>query len=251
MLIGLLSDPHANLPAVMTVLSDVEAVRPDLLICLGDFVGYGAHPNEVVAAVREQCDVFLIGNHDLAALGAIDISDFNEYAAAAARWTNAEISAETRGFLESLAPRGAAAGIELAHASIRDPIWEYVMDSESAAASFASAEFSVAAVGHTHIPAVFSHDSRGVGGLRVITPEGHAEVRMIEDLAGQDRRLLLNPGGIGQPRDGDPRASWATWEDDSATFTVRRLEYPVAEAQASIVAAGLPEVLAKRLAEGW
>lgn len=251
MLIGLLSDPHANLPALQTVLDDVDRVKPDLLICLGDFVGYGAQPNEVVAALRDRCHVSLIGNHDLAALGAIDYSDFNEFAAAAAQWTNSQLSDETRRFLEGLEPRGSGAGIELAHASIRDPIWEYVLDSETAAASFAAAEFSVAAVGHTHVPAIFSHDSHGVGGLRVITPAGPQVQRSIEDLLPPGSRLLLNPGGIGQPRDGDPRASWATWDDESATLTIRRLEYPVADAQASIVAAGLPDILANRLAEGW
>jgi diadenosine tetraphosphatase ApaH/serine/threonine PP2A family protein phosphatase len=252
-LLGFLSDPHANLQALEAVLADVDRVKPDSLICLGDFVGYGANPNEVVEALRDRCDVNLIGNHDLAALAAIDISDFNPHAAAAATWTQEQLSAGTREFLESLSPTGKVGDIELAHASIRDPIWEYVLDSSIATASFDEHPFQIAFVGHTHVPAVFSRESesRRVSGFRIIVPAGSLMVREIPRLLDEGARVLINPGGIGQPRDGDPRASWATWAEDEQVLTLRRVEYPVSEAQRVIVAAGLPELLAERLAEGW
>lgn len=245
-MIGLLSDPHANLPALEAVLRDVERVGPETLICLGDFVGYGAQPNEVVEALRTRCDVHLIGNHDLAALGAIDISSFNSHAAAAARWTASHLTSESRTFLESLEPRGVFRGLHLAHASVRDPVWEYVLDYSTAAANFDHLDFEVAIVGHTHVPAVFVRQSEGeIRGLRVITLDPERQISLPEG------RLILNPGGVGQPRDGDPRASWALWDMEERVFTVRRLEYPVDQAQQAIRAAGLPEILAERLTQGW
>jgi predicted phosphodiesterase len=252
-LLGFLSDPHANVQALEAVLADVDRVKPDALICLGDFVGYGANPNEVVDALRNRCDTNLIGNHDLAALDAIDISEFNPHAAAAARWTQVHLGAETRAFLEGLSPTGKAGDIELAHASIRDPIWEYVLDSSIAAASFDERPFQIAFVGHTHVPAVFSRDpeSHRVSGLRIIVPAGSVVTRELPGLLNDGARVLLNPGGIGQPRDGDPRASWATWAEEEKVLTLRRVEYAVADAQKAILAAGLPELLAERLSEGW
>jgi diadenosine tetraphosphatase ApaH/serine/threonine PP2A family protein phosphatase len=248
-LIGFLADPHANLPAVETVLADVDRVRPDALVCLGDFVGYGAHPNEVVDALRHRCDLSLVGNHDLAALGKIDLSEFNRQAAQAALWTQEHLSREAGGFLESLTPRASFEGAQLAHASLRDPVWEYVDSPAVAAANFAANDFGIAFVGHTHVPAAYWHkqDQDGVGGGWVsLAADSHAA-----ELSLSHSRLLLNPGGIGQPRDGDPRASWATWDTEASVFTVRRLEYAVAEAQGAITAAGLPGILAERLSKGW
>ena len=251
MLIGILSDPHANLPAVETVLADVDRTKPEMLICLGDFVGYGANPNEVVDALKDRCDMSLVGNHDLAALEAIDIADFNVHAATSARWTSEQLTTGTREFLESLNPRGSIAGLELAHASMRDPIWEYVLDSTTAAGSFSEAEFDIGFVGHTHVPAIFTLNDDTVHGLRVISERGSDATRTFSGPNNSDVRLLLNPGGVGQPRDGDPRASWMILDDETKEFTYRRLEYPVEPAQKAIRAAGLPGVLADRLSEGW
>lgn len=242
MLLGILSDPHANLPALEAVLADVEGVRPDVLICLGDFVGYGAQPNEVVEALRDRCAVALVGNHDLAALGSVDISDFNRHAAMAALWTRDQLTHRTRSFLEGLEPRGVIEGLELDHASPRDPVWEYVLDTSIADANFSARDFEVALVGHTHVPAVFWRKENRTMGFAPNSEEGI-------DLP--DGRLILNPGAIGQPRDEDPRASWATWDPRDRRFTVRRIEYPIALAQRAIRAAGLPGALADRLAQGW
>jgi predicted phosphodiesterase len=250
-LIGVLSDPHANLPALDTVLGDVDRVKPDVLVCLGDFVGYGAQPNEVVAALKDRCDVSLVGNHDLAALGRVDIADFNANAAASAHWTSGQLSEESTAFLESLSPRGATAGLELAHASMRDPTWEYVLDSATAAANFSELPFKIGLVGHTHVPAIFTMQDDVVRGLRVIAPPGSEASRVFDEFDPEKLRLLINPGGVGQPRDGDPRASWLTIDDETSILTFRRLDYPVEAAQKAIRAAGLPGALADRLAEGW
>jgi diadenosine tetraphosphatase ApaH/serine/threonine PP2A family protein phosphatase len=246
MLLGLVSDPHANLPALEAVLVDIERVRPDAVVCLGDFVGYGASPNEVVDALKERCAVSLVGNHDLAALAQVDLKIFNPHAAAAARWTAAHLAAGTAEFLRGLPSRALFEGLLVAHASPRDPIWEYVMDSSTAAANFETEEFEICFVGHTHVPAVFWTAPEGVSGMQVVVPD-----EGVQALDLPPGRLLLNPGGVGQPRDGDPRASWATWDTDARTFSVRRLPYRVEDAQKAILASGLPEVLAERLAEGW
>lgn len=242
MLLGIVSDPHANLAALEAVLDDVDHIRPDALICLGDFVGYGAEPNEVVSALKDRCLVSLVGNHDLAALGAVDVSDFNRQAAIAALWTRDQLTAASRAFLESLSPRGTAEGIELAHASMRDPVWEYVIDEEIARANFETASFEMLLVGHTHVPAVFSLAGSGVEGFAP-APE--------EPISCDPGRYILNPGGVGQPRDGDPRAAWATLDLSDQIFTLHRVDYPVARAQKAIRAAGLPGALADRLGEGW
>lgn len=242
MLLGILSDPHANLPALETVLRDVGRVRPDLLVCLGDFVGYGAQPNEVVAALRDRSVVSLSGNHDLAAIGMVDVRDFNPHAAMAALWTGEQLTPEAKSFLESLPSRAPFDGVELAHGSLRDPVWEYVLDDRTARANFVSEDFDVSLVGHTHVPAVFALVDEQLGRLSPVSGE---QIQLPKG------RLILNPGGIGQPRDGDPRAAWATWDTGQRIFTVTRLDYPIAEAQRAIRAAGLPGALADRLAHGW
>lgn len=241
-LIGLLSDPHGNLSALEAVLGDVDRVRPDLLVCLGDFVGYGSEPNEVVRLLRERCQVCLAGNHDLAALGRLDISNFNPFAAAAVTWTGERLEPEVASFLDGLSSRAQVGSVLLAHASPRDPVEEYVTDPFVAAANFTAADFTEAAVGHTHVPAAFLLAADVVVALDPLPGE---------EVEAGTARALVNPGGIGQPRDGDPRASWGTWEDERRVFSVRRVEYPIEKEQQAIRAAGLPAVLADRLAEGW
>ena len=241
MLVGLLSDPHANLPALEAVLDDVRTAVPDALVCLGDFVDYGAQPDEVVAALRDQCSMSLCGNHDLAVLGDLDPRLFNPVAAQALTWTAERIQPETAAFLRTLSPAGAFAGLDLAHASPRDPVEEYVTDELVAQCSFDERTFSTVAVGHTHVPAVFVTD-----GARVVwvDPEPGEPVQL------DGVRAIVNPGAVGQPRDGDPRASWATWDTRRCPFVVRRVDYPVEQSQQAILRAGLPPFLAHRLAHG-
>jgi diadenosine tetraphosphatase ApaH/serine/threonine PP2A family protein phosphatase len=242
MRVAVISDPHANLPALEAVFAAIDVLRPDEVWCLGDLVGYGPHPNEVVAAVRERADVVLAGNHDLGVLGTIDLDLFGGEAGAAARWTRDVLSDEARSFLAALEPRGARAGFGLYHASPRDPVWEYVLDGWTAAAGLAEAPERVVLVGHSHVAlrASLGDDGELSGGL---APDG-------EEVDLSSGRHLLNPGSVGQPRDGDPRAAWLVIDRESGRATFRRTDYPIERTQAAIRAAGLPEPLAARLAFG-
>ncbi|HVF11881.1 MAG TPA: metallophosphoesterase family protein [Actinomycetota bacterium] len=240
MLLGFISDVHANLPALEAVLDDVDGQQLDALICLGDLVGYGASPNEVIDLVSDKADVSLAGNHDLAAVGSFDLSLFNLHARASAEWTSKELTSANVSLLSSLRSQREVFGLSVAHASIKDPVSEYVSNPQVAAENFAIADFDIAVVGHTHVPAVFALMGQFVTGERI--PHGRT------DLTGQ--RSIVNPGSVGQPRDGEPRASWATFDSSTSIFEVRRVEYDVRRAQEAIIRAGLPKFLATRLEEG-
>jgi diadenosine tetraphosphatase ApaH/serine/threonine PP2A family protein phosphatase len=236
------SDIHGNLHALEAVLAAVEREAPDEIWCLGDLVGYGPRPNECTALVRERADLCLIGNHDLAALARLDLAEFNEDAAASARWTSSTLDEGARQFLASLEPRGEREGLGLYHASPRDPVWEYVLSAEIAAASLLAADEAVVMVGHSHVALSFSLDRQTLsGGLAADGTEldfGSAE------------RWLVNPGSVGQPRDGDPRAAFLTLDLDARRAVFRRVTYPIERTQEEIRAAGLPESLAVRLEHG-
>ena len=209
--------------------------------CLGDLVGYGPRPNECVRAVRERAAVCLVGNHDLSVLGRLDLRDFTRDAAAAARWTQSVLEDEERAFLETLEPRSAQDGAELFHASARDPVWEYVLGEESARASLELTSAPVVLVGHSHVAlALVERQGRLAGGLA----PGGSELELGAD------RWLFNPGSVGQPRDGDPRAAWLLLDLPGGVVRFRRCEYDVEATQAEIRAAGLPEQLAARLSSG-
>ena len=242
MRVAVISDIHANLPALEAVLAELDAERPDEVWCLGDLVGYGPHPNEVVAAVRERADVCLAGNHDLGVLGKIGLEWFGGDAGEAARWTQGVLAEEARAYLAALEPQGSRAGIGLYHGSPRDPVWEYVLDGWSAARGLEAAPERHVLVGHSHVALqiAVADDGSQSGGL---APPG-TEVPLDEI------SRLLNPGSVGQPRDGDPRAAWLVLDTDARTATFRRTEYPVDRTQADARAAGLPEALAARLEHG-
>ena len=241
--VAVISDIHANFHALEAVLAAVDRERPDELWCLGDLVGYGPRPNECTATVAERADLCLVGNHDLVVLSTdgVGIEDFNEEAAAAARWTQATLSAEARAFLETLEPSAERAGAALFHASARDPVWEYVLSAESAIASIELSGAPLVLVGHSHVAlALVLDEGRLTGGL---APDG-ADADLAEG------RWLLNPGSVGQPRDGDRRAAWLLLDFDGLHADFRRVEYAVASTQQEIVAAGLPSALAERLDVG-
>jgi diadenosine tetraphosphatase ApaH/serine/threonine PP2A family protein phosphatase len=242
MRIALLSDVHGNLPAFRAVLEDVDARGAERVWCLGDLVGYGAQPDGCVALARERCDLTLAGNHDLVVTGAIDIGDFSASAAAAARWTRDHISAESLEFLGALSPSAPDEEIGLYHASPRDPIWEYVLSTWQAGECIEAMKPRVGAIGHSHVALYFSGD-----GERPVTgaPAPGGTERDISR-----GRWLLNPGGVGQPRDGDRRAAWLLVDTGSWSAEWRRVEYPIDEAAEAIEAAGLPSVLAERLYVG-
>jgi diadenosine tetraphosphatase ApaH/serine/threonine PP2A family protein phosphatase len=235
MRVSVISDVHGNLTALEAVLAEVGERT---LWCLGDVVGYGARPNECCALVRGRAALCLAGNHDLAVRGTIDTNEFAGAAGIAARWTSDVLDDESRTFLDSLESQATADGVELFHASARDPIWEYVLSDETAAFTLALTEAPVVLVGHSHVALRIS--TNGVGGL---APAGTTV-----EFAGA--RHLLNPGSVGQPRDGDPRAAWLDLDLDAGTATFHRVEYDVERTQAEIRAAGLPDVLADRLSLG-
>ena len=243
MRLAVISDVHANLYALEAVLAEIDRDPPDEIWCLGDTVGYGPRPNECCAIVRERCARVLVGNHDLVALGTagVGVEDFNPEAGAASVWTSEQLTPESREFLSSLEPTAAVDGFALFHGSPRDPVWDYVLDDEAVAESFALTEAPVVMVGHSHvaIAAILAGD-RIEGG---VAPADFSAALG----AG---RWLLNPGSVGQPRDGDPRAAWVRIDVESGEARFRRIAYPVARTQAEIRERGLPDALAERLAHG-
>ena len=241
--VAVMSDIHANLHALEAVLAEIERQRPDELWCLGDLVGYGPRPNECTTIVAERADLCLVGNHDLVALDAtgVAIEEFNEDAAAAAWWTRTALGADARAFLQTLEPQARREGVALFHASARDPVWEYVLDGEAALASIQLSRAPLVLVGHSHVAlAIVLAGGELSGGLapagtRVELPDGD---------------WLLNPGSVGQPRDGDPRAAWLMLDLDKRRAEFRRVEYPLGRTQQEILEAGLPPALGERLAGG-
>jgi predicted phosphodiesterase len=242
MLIALLSDVHGNLPAFKAVMDDVRGTNPQEVWCLGDLVGYGAEPDACVDLARETCDVCLAGNHDLVVTGEIDIADFSASAAAAARWTQENISEESLSFLRALDPADAQKEPALYHASPRDPIWEYVLSTWQAAECMDAMAPRVGAIGHSHVALYFHRDGNS-DAVGAVAPGG-------TELDLSQGKWLINPGGVGQPRDGDPRAAWLLLDTEAWTATWRRVEYPIDEAAGAIERAGLPDVLAERLYSG-
>jgi len=244
-----ISDIHANLEALEAVLAD--AGKWDKLLFLGDLVGYGPNPNEVAERLQGLGEsAAIVGNHDLAALSELDLEMFNPTARVAAEWTSKEMTPATRTFIGGLRPTGRsligegarAIGLFLAHASPRDPVWEYMEESWQGPPNFERFTEPVALVGHTHVPRVFEeHPER----TRMFIPKSGDTL----DLTNGPRRII-NPGGVGQPRDGNPAAAYGILDDDKLTFTFRRVRYPIEVTQEKILAAGLPRQLAHRLALG-
>jgi diadenosine tetraphosphatase ApaH/serine/threonine PP2A family protein phosphatase len=240
MRVVVISDVHGNRHALDAVLAEIGGESVDAVWCLGDTVGYGPQPNECCRLVQEHADLCLVGNHDLVALGELTVSDFNEEAAAAALWTREALTDDSRAFLRSLEPQATVDGVELFHASARDPVWEYVLSDETARATFELTTAPLVLVGHSHVALALTLDGQGVAG-------GVAPAGTNIELAG---RWLVNPGSVGQPRDGDPRAAWLLVDLDRASAAFRRVSYPIERTQAEMVEAGLPPLLAARLAVG-
>jgi diadenosine tetraphosphatase ApaH/serine/threonine PP2A family protein phosphatase len=242
MRIALLSDVHGNLPAFEAVLEDVDDADVEEIWCLGDLVGYGAEPDGCVELARDRCDLCLAGNHDLVVTGEIDLGDFSSSAAAAAQWTRDNIGAEALEFLSSLKPQADDHDIGLYHASPRDPVWEYVLSTWQADECMDLMKKRVGAVGHSHVALWFRRS--GEGNVEGAPAEGGLE----QDLA--EGEWLLNPGAVGQPRDGDPRAAWLLLDTEGWSADWRRVEYEIDRAAGAIEEAGLPSVLGQRLYTG-
>lgn len=237
-----ISDIHANLAAFEAVLSNAEG-EWDKIWCLGDVIGYGPDPNECVALLREQEHLSLSGNHDWAVLGRLDQDTFNEDAQVAINWTRRVLTEENQQYLEELPSLTVEEPFTLAHASPRQPVWEYILESVTAAANFDHFETPYCLVGHTHAPVIYEQSGRG--SAEAIAPV-YADPFSLNDV-----RLIVNPGSVGQPRDYDPRAAYAILDSDSLTVEHRRVAYPVERTQSRMSQFGLPYRLIARLEFGW
>jgi diadenosine tetraphosphatase ApaH/serine/threonine PP2A family protein phosphatase len=242
MRVAVVSDIHGNRHAFEAVLADVAGTSVDELWCLGDLVGYGADPDACVELAREHAAVCLAGNHDLAVTGELSLEEFSRGAEIAARWTQEVIAPAHLAYLETLEPAQHVEGVGLYHASPRDPVWEYVLSALLSEMCLDAATERIALIGHSHVA------------LSFVRREG--EIATGERRVGGDEadvatgEWLLNPGSVGQPRDGDPRAAWLLLDTGELTATWHRVEYDVAGAAAAIRHARLPDSLAERLGYG-
>jgi diadenosine tetraphosphatase ApaH/serine/threonine PP2A family protein phosphatase len=242
MRVAVISDIHANLHALDSVLAEIDSEEVEAVWCLGDLVGYGPRPNECCDGVRERADLCLVGNHDLLALDkSVVESDFNPDAAAAGHWTRTVLDEGSRRFLDGLEPQARTGGAELFHASPRDPVWEYVLSGEAAFSALALTSAPLVLVGHSHVPlAIVLAGDTLAGGLA----PAETEVDLSEG------RWLVNPGSVGQPRDADPRAAWLLLDLEARRASFRRVAYPIERTQEEMRKRGLPEPLASRLGSG-
>jgi predicted phosphodiesterase len=239
MRIAVLSDIHANLPALDAVLDDAGAL--DAIWHLGDVVGYGPDPDGVVDRLRAVGAVGVRGNHDAAACGGTEIDWFNPDARRAMEWTRAAISPATAAWLGELPERRTEHGSALVHGSLREPLWEYITSASVARANLALLEARLGLHGHTHVPVAWLDDG---GRLEVVRPRRGSSLEL------RGRPALVNPGSVGQPRDGDPDASYTILDPEAGTMTWHRVAYDVPGVQRAMRAAGLPASLSARLAVG-
>ena len=242
-----LSDIHGNLEALEAVLRAVGAQQYEALLVLGDLVGYGADPNAVVERVRGLNPLVVIrGNHDRVAAGIDDAGEFNAVARSAARWTQQALTADNRDYLAALpaGPHLVDASIEICHGSPFDEDL-YIFEDLDAVRALMASERPVCFFGHTHVALVVQLLERA--GVQIDSPRGHPEVEVVVQAG---RKYLINPGSVGQPRDGDSRAAYAIADLERRQVLLCRVSYPIQTAQGKILAAGLPPVLAHRLAMG-
>lgn len=237
-----ISDIHANLTALEAVLKSAD--KYEAVWCLGDLVGYGPDPNQCVATIRElpklKC---IIGNHDAAALMQIDADTFNPEARSALLWTRKELTDDSRDFLSGLPEKIEIGQVTLSHGSPRHPVWEYLLDTRTATINFEYFTTRLCFVGHTHLPVVYTlHNENNLARLNI--PESNIKISL-------PQRAIINPGSVGQPRDRDPRAAFAIYDDENNTWDYRRAEYNIPSVQKRMEAAGLPRRHIDRLTAGW
>lgn len=237
----IVSDVHSNREGLFAVLAHAEAAGPvDAVWCAGDIVGYGPDPSAVIGELRRRGALCVAGNHDRAACGLMGTEEFNAAAASAVRINAAMLSDQERAWLARLPLVAEHGDFTLVHGSLRDPVWEYLLRPGQASAHFGLQRTRYSVVGHSHLP--FWVEERDSPGIR------RAEDGDALELG--ERRLIVNPGSAGQPRDGDPRVSYILYDDGARTLTWHRVEYDIASTQARMRAAGLDRWLAERLAFG-
>lgn len=242
MRVAIVSDIHGNRHAFEAVLDAIEESDCEEMWCLGDLVGYGAEPDACVELARRHAAISLAGNHDLGVRGDLPLEQFSRGAALAARWTQQTIAPETLAYLSSLEPLNLDEKVGLYHASPRDPVWEYVLSSLQADLCLDVQSHRICLVGHSHVALSFSREPGEAASGQTRAADEELDLH-----AGE---WLLNPGSVGQPRDGDPRAAWLELDLGGATATYRRTDYDIEGAAAAIRAAHLPDSLAERLVYG-
>jgi len=240
---ALIADIHANLTAFTAVLEDIKLKGGvEEIWCLGDVVGYGPDPHQCIELLRQYNHVCVAGNHDWAAIGKLDTSNFNPDAAVACRWTAQQLTPEDVKYLESLPMVIQKGDFTLVHGSPREPIWEYLLSTSSAKENFAYFQSPFCLVGHSHVPLAFRYGDDGVCSFGSFSPYAGL-------ILGRNR-LIINPGGVGQPRDGDPRASYAIYDSERKMVRLYRVPYDIDATQVRMVRHNLPMRLVVRLGYG-
>jgi predicted phosphodiesterase len=238
----IISDIHGNLEALLAVLKKIKSYgkKTDRIICLGDIVGYGADPSDCIRITSEISDVILAGNHDFAVCEQTSIENFNDYAKEAVLWSREQLGQDEIDFLKGLPFKYSESDVDFVHSSLHRPeSWRYLSGTPDTYIDFQIMEKQVLFVGHTHIPVAFEHAGVDVKRLNLheltFTP---------------NKKYIINPGSVGQPRDRNPKASFAIFDPDEKSVEIIRVEYDIEKAQEKILKAGLPEVLATRLSYG-
>lgn len=236
----IVADIHSNLEAFTAVLRSAKGEGEITEIwCLGDIIGYGPDPRGCLQLLREHPHICVAGNHDLAAIGKIDTSDFNVAAALATNWTSQHLSNEDIQYIESLPLKKEVGNFTLVHGSPRGPIWEYVLSPVEALASLPYIFTDYCLFGHSHVPDLFQFEGNDC-----------YQIQLPSTLRPDKNRFMLNPGGVGQPRDRDPRASFVIYDSVSNSIRHYRVKYDISATQEKMTRLGLPQSLANRLSYG-
>jgi len=239
---ALIADIHANLAALTAIMADIECRGwVGEVWCLGDVVGYGPDPHQCIEYLKQFEHVCVAGNHDWAAVGKISTSEFNPDAAAACHWTAQQLNPEDVKYLESLPTTVQRGDFTLVHGSPRKPIWEYLLSTGSAQENFTYFKSPFCLIGHSHVPLIFESDKAGCS---------LSEFPANDTLMLAEKRLIINPGGAGQPRDGDPRASYAIYDSEMGAITRYCVPYDIGATQTKMEECGLPASLVARLSYG-
>ncbi len=237
---AIISDIHGNLEALEVVINNLKEEGYDLLLCLGDLVGYGPDPNECCQLIRETGEVVIAGNHDWAAVGKTGVEYFNTFAKLAIRWTSRVLNEENQAYIEGLPLRWMEGDLLLVHSSPYEPsLWNYILSPEEACQEFRTFSERICLIGHSHQPTVFSREGE------TCHQRGFDELKLEPDL-----RYILNVGSVGQPRDGDPRAAACIYDTEREIMKLRRYPYDVRKTQEKMAKAELPVYLADRLGLG-
>lgn len=239
------SDIHSNIVAFEAVLDDTQRHGGfDRILCLGDIIGYGPWPNECIQRLRETDHVAVAGNHDWAGINKIPVTSFHSDAASACLWNGSQLQADNVSYLFDLPLTTTEDDFTLVHGSLRDPLWEYLLGPKSAKENLDLLQTSYLLVGHSHLPMLFFEQIKGDDLTELLCEPGSS-------FDFDQNRVILNPGSVGQPRDGDPRASYVLYDSEFRVANLYRVDYSIDLVQQEMVRVGLPSRMSERLRDGW